>query len=171
MKKAILIVILVFILHIYIAANEKGDGITESVEETTGTMAGVSLDIGPELDGCFTLSLGVAQKLKYSDKSVIFLGSYTEHHQFGYLVWERKIYGSRSPFFYGYRLGFGYVKWGDYKWTFTIEGAKHSSHGINPYISFIVGFRIRLWDKTHLQVSSEVLGIRIPANLITISIQ
>ena len=171
MKKYIIVTILILVLHSCITADDRGDGITESLQESVGMMAGISMDVGPGLLGCYTASIGVTQKLKYSDKSVIFLGSYSKHHQFGYVVWERKIYGSKSPFFYGYRFGLGYVKWGDHKWSFTLEGAKHSDHGINPYLSFIVGIRMRLWDNTHLQVSSEALGIRIPSNIITISIQ
>ena len=132
---------------------------------------GLSLDIGDGLLCSRTFSIGYVKKQEHGETSFILLGNYSDYAKFGYLVYEKTFHKKNNPFIYGYQIGGGYVKW-KYR-TLPVGGGSEEKvfKSFFPSASTKFGFRLKIFNSTYLQISTEIIGLRYPMNIITITIK
>lgn len=175
MKKTICIIISLILFSFSFAEENIQEKVSSNIENnyktTKAFSLGLSFDIGYGLLCSRTFSLGYVKKQEHREISFILLGNHTDYAKFGYLVYERTFHKKNSPLFYGYQIGGGYVKW-KYR-TLPVGGGSEEKvfKSFFPFVSTKFGFRFKIFNDTYLQISTEIIGLRYPMNIITITIK
>jgi len=136
-----------------------------------GMYVGTSLDIGSGPTGTLTYSLGYVKKQVNKNTCIYLNGTYTQNIKLGYLVFEKTFHKERGFFFWGYYFGGGYVKWEYGSWNLLRTTEMNKNESWLPFIGTKFGVRFKMFQNTYLNISTQILSLKYPWSLLTISIQ
>lgn len=136
-----------------------------------GIYVGTSLDIGIGPTGALTYSLGYVKKQVNKNTCIYLNGTYTENIKLGYIVFEKTFHKEGGLFFWGYYFGGGYVKWEYSTFSMCGKGEMEVLESWIPFIGTKFGLRFKMFRETYFHISTEILSLKHPLSLLTISIQ
>jgi len=175
LKKFTFVLVIILIIHSSIFAENYSVNILHNnqVAETihNGIYAGTSFDIGLGLIGTLTYALGYVSKQENKNTCIYLNGTYTENVKMAYLVFQKTFHTEGRPLFWGYYLGGGYIKWEYSTISFTGTGTDEKLESFVPFIGLKFGLRFNMFSNTYLNISTEIISLKYPLSLLTISIQ
>jgi len=174
-KISYIIICIVTLSFVFIEADSHTESLIKNdKQENTNThslLVGLSYDVGYGLSSSLTYSIGYVKKQEQKETSIFIIGNYTERIKFGYLIYEKLFHKESSPFFWGYQFGCGYVEWKYHTISFSGGGEERIFESWLPLIGTKFGIRFKIFKNTYSRISTSIISIRYPINIITISIK